>query len=86
MNREELKQMWLNLPTNKGEKKVILLEMDTYKGRRGQGTVQITSDGPNGFKEFKTHQKFPFSYLVEREEYKSGEYELVIKLINGTVI
>ena len=86
MNREELKQMWFNLPTNKGEKKVILLEMDTYKDRLGQGTVQITSDGPNGFREFKTHQKFPFSYLVECEEYKSGEYELVIKLTNGTVI
>mgnify|MGYP003633221913 FL=1 len=86
MNKEELKRMWFNSPTSDVVTRTIKLEMDTYKDRLGQGTIEITSDGPNGFRQFKTHQKFPFSYLVEREEYKSGEYELLIKLINGTVI
>jgi len=86
MNREELKQMWFNLPTNKGEKKVILLEMDTYKDRLGQGTVQITSDGPNGFKQLTTHQKFPFTYIVESKEYLSGDYKLIVKLSNGVTV
>jgi len=86
MNREELKQMWFNLPTNKGEKKLILLEMDTHKDRLGQGTVQVTSDGPNGFRQFTTHQKYPFTYVAELEEYKSGDYELLIKLTNGIIV
>tara|TARA_R100001369_G_C3185898_1_gene142566 strand:+ start:132 stop:392 length:261 start_codon:yes stop_codon:yes gene_type:complete len=86
MNREQLKQMWFNSPTNNVVKRTITLEMDTYKDRKGQGIVQITSDGPNGFRQFTTHQKFPFTYIVEREEYKSGEYELQIKLTNGITI
>ena len=47
MNRQELKQMWFNSPTSSVVTKTIRLEMDTYKDRKGQGTVQITSDGPN---------------------------------------
>ena len=79
MNREELKQMWFNLPTNKGEKKVILLEMDTYKDRLGQGTVQIQSDGPSGFTHWKSSQMNPMKSALESKEYKSGEYQLIIK-------
>tara|TARA_R110000744_G_scaffold133606_1_gene242070 strand:- start:1096 stop:1356 length:261 start_codon:yes stop_codon:yes gene_type:complete len=86
MNREELKQRWLNSPTSNVVTRTIRLEMDTYEDRLGQGTVEITSDGPDGFRQFKTHQKFPFTYLVESKEYKSGKYELLIKLKNGTVI
>lgn len=86
MNREELKQRWLNSPTSSVVTRTIRLEMDTYEDRLGQGTVEITSDGPDGFRQFKTHQKFPFTYLVESKEYKSGKYELLIKLKNGTVI
>tara|TARA_R110002126_G_scaffold4692_1_gene24557 strand:- start:451 stop:690 length:240 start_codon:yes stop_codon:yes gene_type:complete len=79
MTRNELKQMWFNLPTSNVVTKTILVEMDKYVGRKGQGTVQITKDGPNGFSEFKTHQEFPMEYALDREEYKSGEYKLVIK-------
>ena len=79
MTRNELKQMWFNLPTSNVVTKTILVEIDKYKDRLGQGTVQITKDGPNGFSQFKTHQEFPMEYALDREEYKSGEYKLVIK-------
>ena len=79
MTRNELKQMWFNLPTSNVITKTILVEMDKYKDRVGQGTVQITKDGPDGFSQFKTHQEFPMEYALDREEYKSGEYKLVIK-------
>ena len=86
MNREELKQMWFNSPTSSVVTRTIKLEMDTYKDRSGQGTVQITSDGPDGFKQFTTHQKYPFTYIVESKEYLSGDYKLIIKLVNGVIV
>tara|TARA_R100000541_G_scaffold15466_1_gene24830 strand:- start:681 stop:920 length:240 start_codon:yes stop_codon:yes gene_type:complete len=79
MNRQELKQMWFNLPTQTVVTKTILVELDKYPGRKGQGTVQITSDGPDGFRQFTTHQVNPMDYVHSRKEYKSGEYQLVIK-------
>jgi len=79
MNRNQLKQMWFNLPTQTIVTKTILVEMDKYEGRKGQGTIQITSDGPNGYSSFKTHQEFPMKYALNTKEYKSGEYSLVIK-------
>tara|TARA_B110001452_G_scaffold25482_1_gene20047 strand:- start:560 stop:820 length:261 start_codon:yes stop_codon:yes gene_type:complete len=86
MTRQELKQLWFNLPTSDVVTRTIKLEMDTYKDRKGQGTVQITSDGPNGFRQFTTHQKFPFTYIVESKEYLSGDYKLIIKLVNGVIV
>ena len=86
MTRNELKQMWFNLPTQTKVTKTILVEMDKYEGRKGQGTVQITSDGPDGFSQFKTHQEFPLQYALDRIEESKGceykdlsEYKLVIK-------
>ena len=86
MTRNELKQMWFNLPTSSVVTKTILVEMDKYKGRKGQGTVQITSDGPDGFSQFKTHQEFPLQYALDRIEESKGctyrdlsEYQLIIK-------
>ena len=86
MTRNELKQMWFNLPTSSVVTKTILVEMDKYEGRKGQGTVQITSDGPDGFSQFKTHQEFPLQYALDRIEESKGceykdlsEYKLVIK-------
>tara|TARA_R110002020_G_scaffold11306_1_gene42653 strand:+ start:299 stop:538 length:240 start_codon:yes stop_codon:yes gene_type:complete len=79
MSREELKRMWFNIPTSEVVTKTILVEMDKYKDRLGQGTVQITKDGPSGFSEFKTHQINPMKWALNRKEYKSGEYKLVIK-------
>jgi len=81
MNRTQLKQAWFNLPATSVITKTILVEMDKYEGRKGQGTVQITSDGPDGFRQFKTHQKLPIKYVVDRidadDELK--EYKLVIQ-------
>ena len=79
MTRNELKQMWFNLPTQTKVTKTIVVEMDKYEGRKGQGTVQITKDGPSGFTQFKSHQINPMEYILSRKEYKSGEYQLVIK-------
>ena len=86
MNREQLKQMWFNSPTSNVVTRTIKLELDTYKDRVGQGIVQITSDGPGGFRQFTTHQEFPFTYIKESKEYKSGDYELLIKLENGIIV
>ena len=79
MTRNQLKQMWFNLPTSTIVTKTILVEMDKYEGRQGQGTVQITNDGPSGFHQFKTHQVNPIEYVLNCKEYKSKEYQLVIK-------
>ena len=80
MTRNELKTMWFNLPTSNVVTKTILVEMcKSEEFWVGYGTVQITKDGPNGFTQFKTHQEFPMEYALDREEYKSGEYKLVIK-------
>ena len=79
MTRNELKQMWFNLPTSDVVTKTILVEMDKYPGRKGQGTVQITNDGPSGFTQFKSHEVNPIEYVLNCKEYKSKEYKLVIK-------
>jgi len=72
MNREELKQLWLSIPTNEVVTKTILIE-SKYKH------VTITSDGPNGFRQHKSYQENPIDYIRQTKEYKSGEYQLVIK-------
>ena len=67
----ELKQM---LKENSiKELKQIIVETDF-------GHVEIMSEGPNGYNSFKTSQgENALQYALNREEYKSGEYELVIK-------
>jgi hypothetical protein len=73
MNKEILKQMWFNLPTRKVLKKCIIVETN-------YGHVEILSDGPNGYSSFKTNQgENALQYALNRKEYKSGEYQLVIK-------
>ena len=79
MTRNELKQMWFNLPTSNVVTKTILVEMDKYEGRKGQGTIEITRDTKNGYSSFKTHQEFPIEYTLNRKEYKSGSHKLIIK-------
>ena len=80
MNREELKRLFLTFPTvDRPVVKTITVEMDKYEGRIGQGTVQIQSDGPDGFTHSKTHQEYPYTYVVGRKEFISGDYELIIK-------
>ena len=85
MSREELKRLWFSLPTQTKVTKTIVVEMDKYEGRKGQGTVQITSDGPDGFSQFTTHQKNPLQYAQDRmSEGFDGlrdlsKYQLIIK-------
>ena len=86
MTREELKTMFLQMDySNVKESKQIIVRMT--KGINGKpnqwwpgyGDVEIRREGPDGFSTFKTHQEHPLEYAKSREEYKSGEYELIIK-------
>ena len=80
MNRHELKRLWFNLDfSNVKERKEIILDIDNNPHWPGYGTIEILSEGPNGFSSFKTHQEFPMKYLRTREEFKSGEYKIIIK-------
>ncbi len=74
MTRNELKQLWFNLDYSNVKKlKQIIVETDF-------GHVEIMSEGPNGFSSFKTNQgENALQYALNRKEYKSGEYELIIK-------
>ena len=80
MTKNELKQLWFNLPTQTKVTKTIVVEISKSKEFWvGYGTIQVTSDGPNGFSQFKTHQEFPMEYLLNLKEYKSGKYDVIIK-------
>jgi len=80
MNRHKLKQLWFNIDySNVKERKEIIVMMNKGPHWAGYGTIEILSEGPNGYRSFKTHQEFPMKYLKTREEYKSGEYKLTIK-------
>ena len=80
MSREELKRLFLTFPTvDRPVVKTITVEMDKYEGRIGQGTVEITRDGPDGFCEWKSCQSNPMEHALTSEEYLSGDYELIIK-------
>ena len=81
MTRNELKQLWLSIPTdpNKKETNTILVEVN-------YGHVTITSDGPNGFSESKSSQGAnALKYALDRmSEGFDGlrdlsKYQLIIK-------
>jgi len=79
MTRNELKQLWFSLPASQEEIKTITVKADKNKYWPGYGEVTIMSDGPDGYSHFSTHQEFPMEYSLNTKEYKSGEYQLVIK-------
>ena len=82
MTREELKMMFLQMDcSNIPVRKEIIVDLRYIKNKHwpGYGYVQILSDGPDGYSSFSTHQENPLEYAKNRKEYKSGEYELVIK-------
>ena len=74
MNREKLKQLWFNMDySNVKERKEIIVETDF-------GHVEIIREGPGGYSGFKTSQgEDALQYALDSKEYKSGEYELIIK-------
>ena len=78
--REMLKHAWFNLDHSKTpEVKQIIVTMDTYPDRIGEGIIKIVEDTSSGYTSFSTHQANPFLYLSEREEFLSGEFELIIE-------
>jgi len=80
MNREELKTMFLQMDySNVKERKQIIVRMGKSKFWPGYGDVEILREGPDGYSSFKTHQERPLEYAKNRKEYRSGEYELIIK-------
>ena len=81
MNREELKRLWFSIPRdeNKKDYKIIVVEVDKNPHWPGYGTIEITSDTKDGYRSFKTHQEFPMRYVFNCNEYRSGEYKLIIK-------
>jgi len=79
-HREELKRLLFSVPTKDRKiTKTITITMMTNKHWKGYGNVSIDSDGPDGFTHFGTSQKNPMEYVLNSEEYKSGEYQLIIK-------
>ena len=80
MSREELKRLFLTFPTlDIPERKQIIVNYNNNPWWEGYGDVKILSDGPDGYSSFSTHQENPFLYVSDREEYLSGEYELIVK-------
>ena len=92
MNREELKRLWFSIPhdKNKVPTRTIVVTMDKYPGRKGQGTVEITRDDSDGYSSFKTHQVKPIEYALNKMKdkcqdrleydinYDYSKYKLVI--------
>ena len=93
MNREELKRLWFSIPhgQDKDPTRTIVVTMDKYKGRIGQGTVKITRDDSSGYSSFSTHQVKPIEYALNKMKdkcdnrleydinYDYSKYKLVIK-------
>ena len=81
LHREVLKHAWFNMDHSKTLiRKEIIVEMDKYPGRKGQGIVRIISDEPNSYWSMSTHQKNPIEYAKKRlkeDEYK--QYKLIVK-------
>ena len=79
-HREMLKSIWFSMDHSKTPiRKEIIVEMDKYPDRKGQGMVKIINDGPDSYWSLSTHQENPIEYAKNREEYKSGEFKLIIK-------
>ena len=79
-HREKLKQLLFSIPTE-GRKvvKTITIQMSNQKFWPGYGSVSIDSDGPDGFTHWGSHEKNPMEYALNSKQYKSGEYQLIIK-------
>ena len=79
-NIKEVDKVIEEILEEKNEIKQIIVEVDKNPYWKGYGTIEIISDGkPEGYRSFKTHQKDPMKYLFNCQEYKSNEYELIIK-------
>jgi len=80
MSREELKRLWFSLDHSKTPiRKQIIVDKCTNPYWPNHAKVEILKDGPSGYFSFSTHQENPLEYAKNCSEYKSGEYELIIK-------
>ena len=82
MTRNELKTMFLQMDcSNIPVKKQIIVDLRYLDNKwwPNYGYVQVLRDGPDGYCSFSTHQENPLEYAKNCKEYKSGEYELIIK-------
>ena len=92
MNREELKRLWFSIPHeyDKIPTRTIVVTMDKYPGRKGEGTVKITRDDSDGYSCMTTHQKNPIAWALNKMKdkcqdrleyninYDYSKYKLVI--------
>ena len=79
-HREALKTAWFNFDHSQTpEVKQIIVTMDTYPDRIGEGIIKIVEDTSSGYTSLSTHQENPFLYVSERKEFLSGEFELIVK-------
>ena len=86
MNREELKRMFLQFDySNIPVRKEIIVDLRYLDNKHwpNYGYVTITSDGPDGYRHFATHQEHPLRYALEMMEGDNhndySDYELIIK-------
>ena len=80
LQRELLKQALFNADcSNIPIRKQIIVDKCTNPYWPNCAKVEILSDGPNGYSSFSTHQENPLEYAKNCSEYKSGEYELIVK-------
>jgi len=82
MNRQELKTAFLQMDfSNVPARKVIIVDLRYLDNEYwpNYGHVEVLRDGPDGYSSFKTHQENPLEYAKNRKEYRSGEYDLIIK-------
>jgi len=82
MNRQELKTAFLQMDfSNVPARKVIIVDLRYLDNEYwpNYGHVEVLRDGADGYSSFKTHQENPLEYAKNRKEYRSGEYDLIIK-------
>ena len=72
MTRNELKELWFTIPHKKKK------TMKTIVVNINSGEVKLVNDGNNYWSMSSIHDK-PLIYALNLDEYKTGEYKLVIK-------
>ena len=79
-HRELLKQALFNSDSSKiPVRKQIIVDKCTNPYWPNHAKVEILKDGPSGYFAYSSHQKNPLEYAKNSDEYKSGEYELILK-------
>ena len=73
MTRNELKELWFTIPHEKKETtKTIVVNVNSSE-------INIISDGNTYHSVTLTQVSNPLIYALDLDEYKTGEYQLIIK-------